>query len=78
MYATPIAYPMSFLKGKSFANIIQWNPLTSIVESFRYALLGQGELNFAWLGYSAIFTIVVLFFGIVIFNKVEKSFMDTV
>lgn len=78
MYATPIAYPMSFLKGKSFANVIQWNPLTSIVESFRYALLGQGELNFAWLGYSAIFTIVVLFFGIIIFNKVEKSFMDTV
>lgn len=78
MYATPVAYPMSFLEGSSMGKIIKLNPLSSIVEAFRYSLFGQGELQFAQLGYSAIFTIVVLFLGVLIFNKVEKSFMDTV
>jgi lipopolysaccharide transport system permease protein len=78
MYATPIAYPLSFLKGKSYAWIIEYNPLTPIVEAFRYALLGKGSYEPMFLMYSGIFIIITLFLGTVIFNKVERSFMDTV
>jgi len=78
MYATPIAYPMSFLANKSYAGLIRANPLTSIIETFRYILFGNGSFNLAGLAYSAGFMMVALFSGIIIFNKVEKSFMDTV
>jgi lipopolysaccharide transport system permease protein len=78
MYATPVPYPLSFLKTKSFASWIEWNPLTPIVESFRYALFGTGMLNIAGLLYSVIFIVAVLFFGLLIFSKVERTFMDTV
>ena len=78
MYATPIAYPMSFLKSKSFAAWIAWNPLTPIVESFRYALFGTGDIYTIGLLYSAAVIIVLLFAGLLVFSKVERSFMDTV
>lgn len=78
MYATPVAYPMSYLEGSSMGKIIKLNPLSSIVEGFRYSLFGQGEFHLSELGYSAIFTVIVLFLGVLVFNKVEKSFMDTV
>ena len=77
MYATPVAYSMSFLPEK-YAAILRWNPLSSILESFRYAVFGQGILDLGGLVYSACFMIMVLFFGTLIFNKVERSFMDTV
>jgi lipopolysaccharide transport system permease protein len=78
MYATPIAYPLSFLKDKSFAWLIKYNPLTPIVECFRFSILGKGSFEPIQLMYSGIFIIVTLFLGTVIFNKVERSFMDTV
>ena len=78
MYATPVAYPLSYLKNKSFASWIEWNPLTPIVEAFRYALFGTGMVNTIGLLYSGGFILIVLFSGIVIFSKVERSFMDTV
>jgi len=78
MYATPIAYPMSFIKQKSFVVFIEWNPLTPILEAFRYALFGTGTLNTVGLLYSGVFIAVVLFLGMVIFSKVECTFMDTV
>ncbi len=78
MYATPIAYPLSFLKGKSYASWIQWNPLTPIVEAFRYALFGEGTFDAASLLYSAVCIALILFFGLLIFSKVERTFMDTV
>ena len=78
MYATPIAYPLSFLQTKSYAAWIQWNPLTPIVEAFRFALLGSGTLPAGSLLYSAAFITIVLFLGLLMFNKVEKTFMDTV
>ena len=78
MYATPIAYPLSFLKGKSYASWIAWNPLTPIVEAFRYALFGIGTIDIAGLFYSGGFIIVVVFIGLLIFSKVERTFMDTV
>lgn len=78
MYATPVAYPMSFLRSKSYASWIQWNPLSPIVEAFRYALFGQGTLETVHLLYSFSFIVIVLFIGLLMFNKVEKTFMDTV
>jgi lipopolysaccharide transport system permease protein len=78
MYATPIAYPLSYLKTKGYAWIVQYNPLTPIVEAFRFALFGVGSYNSLHLLYSGIFIFITLLLGIVMFNKVERSFMDTV
>jgi len=78
MYATPVAYPLSFLKDKSFAAIIELNPLSPLVEGFRYALFQTGSFDFLSLGYSAVFMVVVLLVGAVYFSKVERTFMDTV
>jgi len=78
MYATPVAYPMSFLQGKSFASWIQWNPLSPIVEAFRYALFQKGHADANGLLFSGIFIVICLVTGLFIFSKVERSFMDTV
>ena len=77
MYATPIVYPTSTIPEK-YKIFILANPVSSIVETFRYSLLGAGTVNYMHLLYSFGFTVVVLAIGIVIFNKVEKTFMDTV
>jgi lipopolysaccharide transport system permease protein len=78
MYATPIAYPLSFAREKGFARFIEANPLTGITEAFRYAVFNSGAFNPGLLLYSGIFMLLVLVIGTIIFNKVEKSFMDTV
>jgi len=78
MYATPIAYPLSFLKTKSIVSWIAWNPLTPIVEAFRYSLFGTGTLDSFGLLYSGGFIVVTLLLGTVFFSKVERTFMDTV
>ena len=82
MYATPIIYPLSSIKGEikgiPYKSIILANPMSSIVETFRYGFLGSGAFNWGYLGYSAAFTVVILIIGTIIFNKVEKSFTDTV
>jgi lipopolysaccharide transport system permease protein len=78
MYATPVAYPLSYLQSKSYASWIQWNPISPIVEAFRYSLFGSGTFTVLSLIYSGVFIIITLFVGLVIFNRVEKSFMDTV
>jgi lipopolysaccharide transport system permease protein len=77
MYATPVIYPLSALPQK-YKWLILANPLSPIVETFRYAFLGSGSFNLGLLSYSLAFTCVIMFIGIIIFNKVEKSFMDTV
>jgi len=77
MYATPVIQPLSAVKGKWRLLFIA-NPMTSIIETFRYAFLGTGSFSVSGLIYSTVFMLVVMFFGILIFNKVEKSFMDTV
>ena len=77
MYATPVIYPVSTIPEK-YAFIIMANPMTPIVESFRYTLLGTGDFDLGHLGYSAGFTLVLLITGIIIFNRTEKTFMDTV
>ncbi|MFC4261257.1 ABC transporter permease [Ferruginibacter yonginensis] len=78
MYATPVVYPLSYLQNKSYQWVIAANPLTPIVEAFRYALFGKGSFDGLHLMYSGIFIIVTLFIGTMIFNKVERGFMDTV
>ena len=77
MYATPVIYPLSSLPEK-YKWIILANPMSPIVETFRYAFLGSGSFSWAYLGYSAAVTLLILMLGIIIFNKVEKSFTDTV
>jgi lipopolysaccharide transport system permease protein len=77
MYATPIIYPLSYTGGK-LHTIISMNPLTPIMESFRYAFFSIGSFDWSGLAYTSIFSFSVLFIGIIIFNQVEKSFMDTV
>lgn len=77
MYATPIIYPMSALDDK-FKVIIALNPITYIIEGFKYSFLGVGEFSINGLLYASIFTLTILFLGVITFNKVEKSFMDTV
>ncbi|MEO6070806.1 MAG: ABC transporter permease, partial [Chitinophagaceae bacterium] len=77
MYATPVIYPLSTI-GPKYKWIIMANPLSSIVETFRYAFTGAGSFSWGFLGYTTGFTLVILFLGTIIFNKVEKSFTDTV
>lgn len=77
MYATPIIYPLNSIPvDKQW--ILQLNPMTSIIESFKYGMLGTGVFSWTALVYSFVFMIALLFLGIIIFNKIEKSFMDTV
>ena len=78
MYATPIVYPLSMVTMPKLRMLILLNPMTSIIEGFKYATLGQGYFSWLALGYSFTFMCVLLVFGIVIFNKVQRSFMDTV
>lgn len=78
MYATPIVYPISMVTDETLRTIIMLNPMTSIIEAFKYATLGQGYFSWAALGYSFAFMSILLLWGIVIFNKVQRSFMDTV
>ena len=77
MFATPIIYPLSSVKGK-LLTIMNYNPFTHVFESFKFAFLGKGVNNIEGLTYSIIFMLFVLFLGVLIFNKTEKNFMDTV
>lgn len=80
MYATTVIYPLSTALEKypKYAWIIEYNPMTPLIETFRYGFLGSGTFNWQSLGYCSLATFLILLFGIVIFNKVEKTFVDTV
>ena len=84
MYATPIVYPLSQTHNKFFLGVpvhtfMCLNPVTPVIETFKYGFLGAGEfVGWRWLIYSFVFMCILLALGIVIFNKVQKSFMDTV
>jgi lipopolysaccharide transport system permease protein len=77
MFATPVIYPLSSISEK-YRWIILANPMSPIVETFRYAFLGSGTFSWAYLLYSFCFAIILLLIGTIVFNKVEKSFTDTV
>ena len=78
MYATPIVYPLSMVPEGKLRTLIMVNPMTSIIETFKYATLGQGYFSWQALGYSFLFMSVLLVFSVCVFNKVQRSFMDTV
>ena len=77
MYATPVIYPLSTMPADK-----QWimaiNPVTSIIETFKFSLMGVGTFSWGMLAYSFVFMVVLMGIGIVVFNKVQRSFMDTV
>ena len=77
MYATPIIYPLSAAPAK-YKSLIAYNPVTPIIEGIRLGLLGKGQLSFTSLIYAIGVTLIILFLGIIVFNKVEKTFVDTV
>ena len=78
MYITPVIYSSSTLGSTKLKNLVMLNPMAPIVESFRALLLGTSDIQWKYLGISVCLTFVVLFLGVVLFSKVEKTFMDTV
>ena len=78
MYATPIVYPISTVPEGTLRTLIMINPMSSVIEAFKYITLGQGYFSWLYLAYSFTFMVVLLVLGVVIFNKVQRSFMDTV
>lgn len=78
MYAAPIVYPMSAVSNEKLAFILKLNPITPVIEIFRCAILSSGSFDVGVLWYSITATCFVLIIGVIIFNKVEKTFMDTI
>lgn len=77
MYTTSVIYPLSYIQPE-YKKWIAWNPMTTIIEAFRYAFLGKGEFTTYSILYTTGVTFVVLFLGILIFNKTERTFVDTI
>ena len=77
MYATPVIYPLSTMPDR-FRWLLVANPMTAVVETFRYGFFGVGMFSWTYLGYSAAFTLALLLAGTAVFNRVERTFMDTV
>lgn len=77
MYATTVIYPLSSAKPQ-YLIYIQAHPMTAIIESFRFGFLGKGSFSWPSLGYSSLVTLVLLIVGTLVFNKVQKDFVDTV
>jgi len=80
MYTTTVIYPLSVVLQKyhKYSWFIKLNPVTAVIETFRYGFLGKGSFSWGTLGYSVLVTAVILAIGTIIFNKVEKNFVDTV
>jgi lipopolysaccharide transport system permease protein len=81
MYITPIVYPTSLVLDKinpKYHILVYLNPLTGILDFFKYAFLGSGSINLSYLLYSLFFGLVVLFLGVLVFNRTEKSFIDVI
>lgn len=78
VYVTPVIYPQSMVSNPKLHLAMSLNPVTPVMEAIKYSLLGQGQFSWLWLGYSALCTLVLLVIGLMLFNKVQKSFMDTV
>lgn len=80
MYASAVMYPLSFFKEKlpNLSWIVEYNPMTTIIEAFRYMTLGAGDYSLSKMVYASVISLVVFLIGLVIFNKTEKSFIDTI
>lgn len=78
VYITPVIYPLSMVTNPKLHLLMSLNPVTPVIEAVKYSLLGAGQFSWLWLGYSCLMTALVLVLGLILFNKVQKSFMDTV
>ena len=78
MYATPIVYPLSYVTNPTLHKIMLLNPMTAIIETFKYGAYGAGEFSWTALGYSAMIILALLFIGIAMFNRKQKFFIDTI
>lgn len=78
MYATPVVYPMSVIENPTLKTVMRLNPLTSIVEAFKYGAMGAGEFSWGWLAYSFGVMLVLLLIGMLMFNRKQKLFIDTI
>jgi lipopolysaccharide transport system permease protein len=80
MYLTTVIYPLSTVKAKypKYEWLVEYNPMTSIIEAFRYGFLGKGTFTMLSLGITTVITILIMFTGIIVFNRVERNFIDTV
>ena len=78
MYVSPVVYPLSQLQQGRYARLLLINPVTAPMELYRRILLGEGQIVRGGLAYSFLLTVVLALSGIIIFNRVEKTFMDTV
>lgn len=78
MYATPVIYPVSIAGDRTLVTLLKLNPLQAIFTDFRYMLTGVGEMDWGGLCYSAAFTLVALFLAVIMFNRQERNFMDTI
>ena len=78
MYATPVIYPLSTITSHKVRMVMLANPVTAIIETFKYGVLGVGSFSWGALGYSAAFCAILLSFGIIIFNHTQRKFIDTV
>ena len=78
MYATPIVYPMSIIGGGKWKYLIRANPMSHVVETFKFGFLGEGMFSWWHLGYATSFSMLLLYFAIMVFNRVERTFMDSV
>ncbi len=78
MYATPIVYPLSYVENPALHKIMLFNPMTAIIETFKYGAYGAGQFSWTALGYSALIILCLLFLGIAMFNRKQKFFIDTI
>ena len=78
MYASPVIYPISAVKDKGYGELLAYNPIAPIIETFRYIFTGYGHLDWRGLLISGLVTLAILLLGLVLFNRVERTFMDTV
>ena len=78
MYATPVVWPLSTISNAKLHMAMSLNPLTPIFEAFKYGFLGAGEFSWSGLAYSFVFMVLLLALGVVLFNRVQRTFMDTV
>ena len=78
MYATPIVYPLSYVTNPTLHKIMLFNPMTAIIETFKYGAYGAGEFSWTALAYSALCMLVLLFIGIALYNRKQKFFIDTI
>lgn len=77
MYASPVVYPLSIVSGK-FKILILLNPMSNFIEFFKYSLFGVGYFNLNWILYSILVSTIIFLIGLIMFNRVEKSFIDTI